>query len=249
MRELDLGGRNGQLRQDALSYLLAHAAFPEDDPSREQLLLLFHAERQRMIREGSAFTPSTVYKAVIHTVESQAARMALAGHVALVLTVLHAYGHEMSLKRASQIVSDFIYRGDGRLHWITHRDGQPVATSAKASGDPNDIAQHFRKYRAAAHILSAATCASEAVDGGFNFGVDAAPDFEVCFLKTVLEYEARLRHARNFGDWNLWSVARQLPSFIWDYPTLLPSDNFLVNLLGSEHAELVLGSKAPRTTH
>lgn len=91
-----------------------------------------------------------------------------------------------------------------------------------------------------AHILAASASVTEWVDPEFNFGIDAAPEFEACFLRTILEYEARLQFAPNFPDWRMWKIATRLPQRYWSLPTLMPSYDTLFALLGPQnYAEIV----------
>lgn len=143
MRVIPLSHIDNELLPDALLVVLAHAVYPEDAASREQVAMVWRHERQRIQRGGQNHSPAAVARLINTSLEKRAAKMALVGYTAIILTVLHAYGHPMSLKRAARIMSDFVYRGDGRIHYMSFKDGAPKKVSSQATGDIDDIERTF----------------------------------------------------------------------------------------------------------
>ena len=122
MRTIPLSQPDGSLGPDALADLMSLALFPEDGTAREQAMMIWRSERARYQMEGEVYRPSSIARLIANIHADRVARMTLAGYVAIVLTVLHAFGRPMHLKTAASIVSDLMRRdkpGDARVHRIS----------------------------------------------------------------------------------------------------------------------------------
>lgn len=229
MTIFNLSDEPNHIRQFAAAELRICSAFPSNDGSREQALLLARSEEARWRSIGpTGYEPTELVQTLLTSANRRTPRRTLAGMIALVMVAMDNAGYQMSLERASLAVSEYA-NDKGKIPFEFWNNGQWQIKDKPLTSDPNSLKSIFREFRSVAHICAAEVAVADSLTPGEPFEI--RPEADSCFIHTVLYYQNRLRAAHNFSDWETLEIQLSPPAEFMGFGPLLAEQDRVIDLL------------------
>ena len=145
MREIFLSDQAHHVRDNAFLELDAYGVYPEDEPSREQALLLISHEAERASKFGHEnHVPSRLVETVLNDIKRAQGRRFTCGMVALAMCALDNAGKSMSLEKASEVVTEYNNCADKAPFMFWRKSGW-LESEIILNGYVEDVKKAFRE--------------------------------------------------------------------------------------------------------
>lgn len=207
-------------REHAYFEVQATKFFPEEQDSREQLMLLLYHELNKGKLEGAEeYEPSSLIKLLAPALKKRLGQMHTAGLVALVMCSKNGAGERMSLNASAPVVAKYA-EVHPKVLFGALIEGDEGHT-ATISSDVATVERHFRRWRSVAHLLAADICIMDYMDPAVF--PDRNISFEYSYFKTAAFFQSVLKKADSYKNWGLHELDGSPPDFFEHATICFPS--------------------------